>query len=156
METLDMIIIFLIGSIIILSLVIYVMSRKISNLRAKLESKNIYAMRNQRNKLKGEISQQWSPILPDFPVTHASDVFHFGGVIDFIAFEGISKDQIEKIWFIDSKYNKSQLSKSQKQIKQIIDALNKLRPDLIEFSKYNPKKGAELAFKRSGLDIELE
>ena len=142
--------------LIVLSVTIYILLRKIIQLQEQLEKRDKISLQHQRSSLKGNMSQQWAPILPDFPVRNASDVFHFGGVIDFLAFEGISHDAITKIWFIDSKYNQSGLSTSQKQIKKIVDELHALKPNLIEFRKYNPKEGAERAFKEKGIEQDLE
>jgi len=152
-------VIFLVCSIAIiaLSVIIFHLLKRNKELNLRLERRDKISLQNQRSVLKGNISQQWAPILPDFPVSCASDVFHFGGgVVDFIAFEGISNGNIKKIWFIDSKYNKSKLNNSQKQIKMIIDELYKLKPDLIEFQEYNPKKGAEDAFREKGIDVNLD
>ena len=140
----------------VLSITIYFLLRRIIQLQKQLQKRDQISLQHQRSSLKGNMSQQWAPILPDFPVKNASDVFHFGGVIDFIAFEGISHDAITKIWFIDSKYNQSSLSTSQKQIRKIVDELHALKPNLIEFRKYNPKEGAERAFKEKGIERELE
>ena len=146
----------LLALIVLLCAIIYVLYRKVGRLQEQLEKRDKISLQHQRSSLKGNISQQWAPILPDFPVKDASDVFHFGGVVDFLAFEGISHDAITKIWFIDSKYNQSGLSTSQKQIKKIIDELHDLKPNLIEFRKYNPKEGADLAFKEKGIESRLE
>jgi predicted Holliday junction resolvase-like endonuclease len=132
---------------ILLILIIALLIRRIRKLKSELQEKNKLSLQNQRSKLKGEISGQLAPLLPDFPVD-ASDVFHFGGgVVDFIAFEGISNGNVEKIWFIDSKYNQSSLNNAQRQIEKIINELHGAKPSLIEFKIYDPKKGTEIAFR---------
>ena len=90
----------------------------------------------QRSILKGQITEQISPLLPNFPIK-SSELYHFGGkLIDFIGFEGINDGEIKRIWFIDSKYNSSRLNKDQKSLKKLIKEINS---DKLNFFEYKIK-----------------
>ncbi len=132
--------IFLILIIVILIIFIIAEARffikKIYEYKLLINLKDKSTLKKQNSVIKGLISEQWAPILPNFPCP-AEDVFHYGGIIDFLGFEGYNKGHIKKIWFIDSKYNKGKLSFKQKNIQEIIEKLN--NKDLIEFRIYNLK-----------------
>jgi predicted Holliday junction resolvase-like endonuclease len=108
---------------------------------------------SQTNSVKGQIAEQWAPLLPDFPVKTLSDVFHYGGPIDYIGYEGLTEGKITKIWFIDAKLNKYSHSKNQSLIQEFIKSLNL---EKIKFEIYNPREGAKkLAIERN-IDIKIK
>ncbi len=89
------------------------------------------AVDTSRAVLKGKISEEIAPFLPNFPY-NSSDCKFFGSPIDFIVFEGMSKGNITKIVILDVKTGKSQLSKIQNQIKKCAEN------GQIEFVKFDP------------------
>lgn len=89
------------------------------------------AVDTSRAVLKGKISEEIAPFLPNFPYD-SSDCKFFGSPIDFIVFEGMSKGNITKIIILDVKTGKSQLSKIQNQIKKCAEN------GRIEFVKFDP------------------
>lgn len=69
--------------------------------------------------LQGQISEQIAPLFEDFKYDIA-DVRFIGKPIDFIVFEGLSKGEVERIVFLEVKTSSSRLTKSEKQIKDVV------------------------------------
>lgn len=78
------------------------------------------AVETSRVVLKGKISEEIVPLLPNFPFT-ISDCRFSGMPVDFIIYKGISKNNIEEIIFLDVKTGGAALSSSQRQIKKVIE-----------------------------------
>ena len=70
--------------------------------------------------LQGQISEQIAPLFEDFKYDIA-DVRFIGKPIDFIVFEGLSKGEVERIVFLEVKTSSSKLTKSEKQIKDVVE-----------------------------------
>ena len=78
------------------------------------------AVDTSRAVLKGQISEEMAPFLPEFPYD-SSDARFLGSPVDFLIFRGMSKGQVEEIVVVDIKTGKSALNKVQKQIKECIE-----------------------------------
>ena len=79
------------------------------------------AVKRSRAVLSGQITEQISPFLPDFPCS-AADVRFVGKPVDFIAFPGMTEGKkIEEVLIIEVKTGTSQLSSREKEIKELIE-----------------------------------
>ena len=74
----------------------------------------------QRAGIKGKVTEMFAPYLEGFPMK-ASECKFLGDPIDYIAFEGLDERNVKAIHFIDVKADSSELSKHQKQIKEIVE-----------------------------------
>lgn len=81
------------------------------------------AVTTSRSVLKGKISEEIVPLLPDFPY-QISDCKFFGSPVDFVIFDGMSNGTINNIIFMDVKTGKASLSPIQRKIR---DAVNEGR-----------------------------
>jgi predicted Holliday junction resolvase-like endonuclease len=69
--------------------------------------------------LSGKALEKLVPLLKDF--NHSPhDVRWLGDPIDLVVFDGASKNNPEKITFVEIKYRKGELTEKQKKIKQVI------------------------------------
>ena len=78
------------------------------------------SLKRQRSVIKGQISEQLAPYLPEFPY-EPSDAKFLGQPIDFIVFEGMSEGEVTKVIISDIKTGKSGLTKVQRQIRDTIN-----------------------------------
>jgi len=78
------------------------------------------AVDTSRAVLKGQISEEMAPFLPEFPY-ESSDARFMGSPIDLVIFEGMSKGLVTGIVLVDIKTGKSALNKVQKQIKECVE-----------------------------------
>lgn len=123
--------------ILILFIAILIFTFIIGKLFGKLESKvklqktikleREDAIKRSRSVLNGQINEQLSPLLPDFPAAY-DEVKFLGKPVDFIAFKGLDsslgeneKTYIDKIVFIEIKTGSSKLSEREKAIKNAVD-----------------------------------
>ena len=77
----------------------------------------------QRVNIKGRVGETFAPFLEGFPFK-ASESKFIGDPIDYLVFEGLDERNIKGIHLVEVKTDKSQLSKIQKQIKNIVDETN--------------------------------
>jgi predicted Holliday junction resolvase-like endonuclease len=77
------------------------------------------AVERSRSILKGQISEQLAPYLPNFSFAPSECKF-IGKPIDFIAFKGINVGKIDEIVFVEVKSGKSRLSPIEKEVKLAI------------------------------------
>lgn len=83
------------------------------------------AVKRSRSVLLGQLGEQVSPFLPDFPCS-PEDARFIGKPVDFIAFSGMSDSEdgesgeIKEVLFIEVKTGKSALSKREKEIKKAV------------------------------------
>ena len=86
-----------------------------------IEEARADAVRRSRSVLNGQLIEQISPILPNFPCNPA-DCRFIGKPIDFIAFSGLEEnDSIDEILFIEVKTNSSQLSQRERSLKEAVE-----------------------------------
>ncbi len=78
------------------------------------------AIGKSRGILEGKFKEQLVPFLPKFNYT-PSDVRFLGSPIDFVVFDGASKNKINKIVFLEIKSGKSRLTEKEKQIKDLVN-----------------------------------
>lgn len=83
------------------------------------------AVKRSRSVLLGQLGEQVSPFLPNFPCK-PEDARFIGKPVDFIAFSGMSDSEdgengeIEEVLFIEVKTGNSALSKREKDIKKAV------------------------------------
>ena len=108
--------IYFIGISIVLVFIIFFQhlyfSKKLSKIRKD-------AVKRSRSVINGQMIEQVAPFLPDFPC-NPSDARFIGKPVDFIAFKGLSDEEIEEIQFIEVKTGQSTLSEREKQIKKAV------------------------------------
>ena len=86
-----------------------------------IEEARADAVRRSRSVLNGQLIEQISPVLPNFPCNPA-DCRFIGKPIDFIAFSGLEEnDSIDEILFIEVKTNSSQLSQRERSLKEAVE-----------------------------------
>lgn len=115
-----------------------ILQKEIQNLLEN-QAKNIKAARldassTQRAIVRGQISENISPLLPNWRWEIGDCRFLGGSPCDFIVYQGLSKDSVENIVFVDCKTGFSQLSTRQKQIKSAIES------GKVSFEVFNPDK----------------
>ena len=77
----------------------------------------------QRAGIKGKVTEMFAPYLEGFPFK-ASECKFIGDPIDYIVFEGLDNRDVKAIHFVDVKADSSELSKHQRQIKEIVESVN--------------------------------
>ena len=115
----------IIGIIILLIIILFVgyligkyVTKK--HFEEKIPSLREDAIKQSRAVLSGQFSEQISPYLPDFPFKPTEARF-IGKPIDFVVFEGMDKQKIDEIVFVEVKSGQSQLSKIQKSLKSAVE-----------------------------------
>ncbi len=93
----------------------------LNSIPKKVEAATADAVKRQRSILKGQISEQLSIFLPNFPY-ESSDCIFIGKPFDILVVDGLSKGEVQQIVLMDIKTGKSQLTFAQKQIKDCIEA----------------------------------
>ena len=96
--------------------------------RWKLECTNDIrkdSVNRSRSTLKGRISEQMAPLLPEFPFASA-DVRFIGNPIDFVVFDGYTKVKDEKgetisIVLVEVKKGKGKLTREESMIKKAVE-----------------------------------
>ena len=86
----------------------------------KIKNNREDAVKRSKAVLSGQIKEQISPFLPDFPCS-AEDVRFIGKPVDFIGFCANENEQIEEILFIEVKTGGSKLSEREKQVKKAVE-----------------------------------
>nr|WP_318715123.1 Holliday junction resolvase-like protein [uncultured Treponema sp.] len=90
------------------------------------------AVKKSRAVIGGQVAEQLSPYLPEFPC-NPGDVCFLGKPVDFIGFTGLTEsDEIHEVMFIEVKTGQSKLNGHEKQLK---DAIQKGR---VRYVEYNP------------------
>ena len=96
--------------------------------RWKIECTNAIrkdSVNRSRSTLKGRISEQMAPLLPEFPYSPA-DARFIGNPIDFIVFDGYTKVKDEggdsiRIVLVEMKKGKGKLSREESMIKRAVE-----------------------------------
>lgn len=78
------------------------------------------AVQKSRAVLSGQFSEQLAPYLPDFEFKPTECRF-LGKPVDFIAFKGIDRKEIEEVVFVEVKSGGAKLSNVEKSLKKAID-----------------------------------
>jgi predicted Holliday junction resolvase-like endonuclease len=88
----------------------------------KFEKKEKDVKMAQRNKLKGSISENMAPFLPDFPPDlKASEARFLGSPVDLIVFKGLDDKNVSEVVFVEVKTGQARLNPNEKSLKQAID-----------------------------------
>lgn len=113
--------------ILMLFMLCFYIGKKAGNAEAQKEQLKLIeearadAVRRSRSVLNGQLVEQISPFLPDFPCNPA-DCRFIGKPIDFIAFAGLEEtDSVDEILFIEVKTNSSQLSQRERSLKEAVE-----------------------------------
>ena len=77
------------------------------------------AIKHSRAVLSGQFSEQIAPYMPDFPYKPTEARF-IGKPVDFIVFKGMDDKKIEEVVFVEVKTGQSQLSKTEKTLRDAI------------------------------------
>lgn len=77
------------------------------------------AIKQSRAVLSGQFSEQIAPYMPDFPYKPTEARF-IGKPVDFIVFKGMDEKKIEEVIFVEVKTGQSQLSKTEKTLRDAI------------------------------------
>lgn len=77
------------------------------------------SVKKSREVLTGQFSEQLAPYLPDFPFSPTECRF-IGKPIDLIVFRGLDNKETEEVVFVEIKSGESQLSQSEKKLKETI------------------------------------
>ena len=77
------------------------------------------AIKQSRAVLSGQFSEQIAPYLPNFPYKPTEARF-IGKPVDFIVFRGMDEKKIEEVVFVEVKSGQSQLSKTEKNLRETI------------------------------------
>ena len=86
-----------------------------------IEEARADGVRRSRSVLNGQLVEQISPFLPNFPCNPA-DCRFVGKPIDFIAFAGLEEnDSVDEILFVEIKTNSSQLSQRERSLKEAVE-----------------------------------
>jgi hypothetical protein len=79
------------------------------------------AIRRSQSTVGGKVAEQFVPFLPGFEF-HPRDARFLGMPIDYVVFDGLSNDAVERVVFIEVKTGGKTLSKGQRQIREAIQA----------------------------------
>ena len=148
-------------SVILILTFVYFAGKKIGQLSAQknlsslLKEERNDAVKRSRSVIGGLVSEQFAPLLPDFPASYA-DARFLGKPVDFIAFSGLEESSseacfenstdshersikqkkclVDEILFIEVKTEKSQLSSREKAIKEAVEAKR------VRWVEYRPDK----------------
>ncbi|MBS3077492.1 hypothetical protein J4233_04435 [Candidatus Pacearchaeota archaeon] len=102
---------------------------KLAVLKSDLKwQRNLVSLRKdianqQRAGIKGKVSETFAPFLEGFPFKPSECKF-LGDPIDYVVFEGLDERDVKGVHFVEVKEGTSQLSKHQKQIRDLIDGLD--------------------------------
>jgi len=83
------------------------------------------SVNRSRSTLKGRISEQMAPLLPEFPFSHA-DARFIGNPIDFVVFDGYTLAKDDKageigVVLVEVKKGKGRLSREENLIKKAVE-----------------------------------
>ena len=102
---------------------------KLAVLKSDLKwQRNLVSLRKdianqQRAGIKGKVSETFAPFLEGFPFKPSECKF-LGDPIDYVVFEGLDERDVKGVHFVEVKEGTPQLSKHQKQIRDLIDGLD--------------------------------
>ncbi len=89
--------------------------------KQRIKSERADAIKKSRAVIGGQISEQLSPFLPNFPCS-AGDVRFVGKPVDFVGFVGATEGKaISEILIIEVKSGKAKLSEREAQIKECVE-----------------------------------
>ncbi len=138
MEISNIILIFI---ILILGIFIgYFLGNKIATIRrdnyweTQIPEHRKDAIMKSRAVLSGQFSEQLAPYLPDFNFK-PTEVRFLGKPVDFIAFRGLDDKNVEEVVFVEVKTGKSQISKTEKSLKEAI------KKKKVRFEEYRVDEG---------------
>lgn len=79
----------------------------------------------QRGVVKGMVSEQLAPYLPDFPADlKASEAKFIGKPVDFIVFKGMDDNNISEVVFVEVKSGRQYSNNNESSLKRAIDQKN--------------------------------
>lgn len=90
------------------------------------------AVRQSRAINAGKITQDMAPLLPDWPYA-LKDSRQVGDPLDYIIFDGLANDAVQKIIFVEVKSGNSRMTSRQKQIMKAVEE------GRVEFRLYSPE-----------------
>ena len=85
----------------------------------KIRKERKAAIKDSRGITRGNINEELSPLLPDFPGKF-SEARHVGKPIDFLIFKGMDEGNITEISFVEVKTGKSDLNTNERRVRDIV------------------------------------
>jgi predicted Holliday junction resolvase-like endonuclease len=80
------------------------------------------AVKTSRDIIKGQVSEQIAPLLPNFPSDlNIADARFMGKPIDFIVFKGISENNISEVVFLEVKNKRMNMNENERSLKEAIE-----------------------------------
>lgn len=87
----------------------------------QLQAERADALKRSRATLGGQVAEQLAPYLPDFPCD-PQDVRFVGKPVDYVAFSGASRGQVDEIVLVEVKTGDSSLSRVEKSVREAVVA----------------------------------
>jgi predicted Holliday junction resolvase-like endonuclease len=85
------------------------------------KNKKDVALKGQRTGIKGIVTENISPLLPDFP-GQISEARFIGKPVDFLIFKGMDEENIQEVVFVEVKTGKyPRLNNNERTLKDAID-----------------------------------
>ncbi len=88
--------------------------------RGRIAQERSDAVNRSRAVLKGQISEQLAPYLPNFSY-NSSECKFIGKPIDFIAFRGMDSGSVDEVVFVEVKSGNSKLSSIEREVKRAVE-----------------------------------
>ena len=88
--------------------------------KRKIDEERKKAIKQSRSVIGGQCAEQFAPFLPNFP-GDPTEVRFIGKPIDYVLFKGNSKEEISEVVFIEVKTGSSNLSKTERSLKNAIE-----------------------------------
>ena len=104
--------------IIIIILIVFALGYSIGIRNIDKQKKD--AIRKSSSIIKGNLSEQFAPYLPDFPFNPTEAKF-IGKPIDLIVFKGMDNKDITDVYFIEVKSGRSKLNDQESKLKEAIE-----------------------------------
>jgi|GEM_PF-338451 predicted Holliday junction resolvase-like endonuclease len=79
------------------------------------------AISRSQNVIRGHMTEQLAPYLPDFTF-NPKDARFIGSPLDFIIFDGLSEGELKRIIIVEVKTGNSQMNERERQVKNVIKA----------------------------------
>ncbi|SNB60387.1 Holliday junction resolvase-like protein [Thermoflexus hugenholtzii] len=89
------------------------------------------AIQRSQAVVRGRVTEQLAPCLPDFPF-NPQDARFIGSPVDFVVFDGLSEGEIRRVVFVEVKTGRSKLSSRERRVAEVIAARQ------VEWWEYRP------------------
>ena len=90
-------------------------------LAAAVRAERKDAVERSRSVTAGKVFEQLTPFLPHFPYD-PRDARFLGSPIDFVVFDGLDRDRVERVVFVEVKTGTSRLSDRERRVREAVQA----------------------------------